>query len=248
MHAANAPTALAATALVVAILGPAQITHAAGKLILPERSVGTAQIKANAVTGRKVKDGTLSATDFKAGQLPAGPKGDAGAPGPAGPKGDPGTPGPAGPKGDAGPAVDTSAFPRALRAARDDFSEGDELDLTVPGYGRFVLRCDDNNTPADADDDLVEFWISNELGGTAIGSGLRIEADSDIGSPLVKVVANTFADGQQTTVSKSGRLSYTLQLSTPGGAKAITVMAGGHEDSTSTVDCVGQIQAFPSGA
>ena len=39
------------------------------------------------MTGRKVKDGTLSATDFKAGQLPAGPKGDPGAPGPAGPKG-----------------------------------------------------------------------------------------------------------------------------------------------------------------
>ena len=102
MHAAKAPTALAATALVVAVLGSAPITHAAGQLILPKRSVGAAQIKKNAVTGAKVKNGTLTATDFTAGQLPAGPKGDAGSPGPAGPagttgakgdKGDPGGPG-----------------------------------------------------------------------------------------------------------------------------------------------------------
>jgi len=54
LHVPKAPTALAATALAVAILGSAPITHAAGKLILPKHSVGTAQIKANAVTGAKV--------------------------------------------------------------------------------------------------------------------------------------------------------------------------------------------------
>ena len=50
----------------------------------------------HAVTGTKVKDGTLLAADFGDGQLPAGPqgpKGDQGpqgAPGVPGPKGDPG--------------------------------------------------------------------------------------------------------------------------------------------------------------
>ena len=96
VHAPKAPTALAATALIVAVLGSAPITHAAGSLILPKRSVGTPQIKKNAVTGAKVKNGTLAAADFKAGQLPTGPKGDPGAPGPAGPNGD------TGPKGDNG--------------------------------------------------------------------------------------------------------------------------------------------------
>jgi len=49
---------------------------------LPRNSVGTAQLKANAVNSSKVKDGSLGAVDFASGQLPAGPtgpKGDAAA-------------------------------------------------------------------------------------------------------------------------------------------------------------------------
>lgn len=63
-------------------------------LTVPRNSVGSAQLKRNAVTRSKikrgaitsslVKDGALLARDFKPGQLPAGRKGDAGAPGPAG--------------------------------------------------------------------------------------------------------------------------------------------------------------------
>ncbi len=93
MHSPKTPAALAASALVIAVLGSAPITQAAGKLILPKRSVGPAQLKTNAVTGAKVKNGTLTAIDFKAGRLPAGTKGDPGAPGPAGPKGETGAPG-----------------------------------------------------------------------------------------------------------------------------------------------------------
>jgi hypothetical protein len=66
----------ATLALFVALSGGA---YAAVKL--PANSVGTTQIKDNAVTSPKVLDGSLLATDFKAGQLPAGP------PGPAGPAG-----------------------------------------------------------------------------------------------------------------------------------------------------------------
>jgi hypothetical protein len=62
-------------------------------------SVGAKQLQKNAVTGLKVKDHSLVATDFKAGQLPAGPqgpqgeKGETGAQGPKGDKGDTGSPG-----------------------------------------------------------------------------------------------------------------------------------------------------------
>jgi hypothetical protein len=62
-------------------------------------------LKANAVTGAKVKNGTLTAAKFKAGQLPAGPlgpKGDKGDPGAQGPKGDKGDPGAQGLKGEKG--------------------------------------------------------------------------------------------------------------------------------------------------
>jgi hypothetical protein len=48
---------------------------------LAPNSVGTAQLQNGAVTGAKVKDGSLAAVDFRANSLPRGPKG---ATGPAG--------------------------------------------------------------------------------------------------------------------------------------------------------------------
>ncbi len=51
---------------------------------LPKNSVGTRQLKKNAVNSAKVKNHSLTATDFKAGQLPAGPQGK------EGPQGEPG--------------------------------------------------------------------------------------------------------------------------------------------------------------
>ncbi len=48
---------------------------------LAKNSVGSKQLRRNAVTSAKVKDGTLRGKDFAAGQLPAGPRGPEGAPG-----------------------------------------------------------------------------------------------------------------------------------------------------------------------
>ena len=53
----------------------------------------------NSVTTVQVKDHSLLAKDFKAGQLPRGPIGPAGPAGPAGPTGSAGPAGPAGPAG-----------------------------------------------------------------------------------------------------------------------------------------------------
>ena len=99
------PTILAATALVVAALGATPLGHAAGKFVLPTNSVGAKQLQKSSVTGLKVKNGTLTAADFAAGQLPAGPQGLTGAKGdagPQGPKGDPGLPGAPGAPGSPG--------------------------------------------------------------------------------------------------------------------------------------------------
>jgi hypothetical protein len=90
---------IACLALFVALAGTG---YAAVRL--PANSVGTAQIKNSAVNSLKVKNGSLLRADFKAGQVPAGPAGPAGAAGPAGPAG---AAGPAGPFPDALPAGKT---------------------------------------------------------------------------------------------------------------------------------------------
>jgi hypothetical protein len=94
LHRRPSPAMIVALlALIIAMGGTG---YAAIKL--PANSVGTKQLKkksvtkskvaANAVTSAKVKDRSLLAKDFTAGQLPAGPqgpKGEAGAQGPPGP-------------------------------------------------------------------------------------------------------------------------------------------------------------------
>ena len=90
---------------------------------LDANSVGTMQLKPDAVVSSRVKDHSLLARDFKEGQLPSltqgatGPRGAAGAQGavgPAGPVGKqgaegpagrPGTPGEVGPRGPAGSGI-----------------------------------------------------------------------------------------------------------------------------------------------
>ena len=74
---------IACIALALALGG----TSFAAVSALPRNSVGTAQLKASAVTSAKVKNRTLLRADFASGQLPAGPAGPTGPIGPAGPAG-----------------------------------------------------------------------------------------------------------------------------------------------------------------
>jgi hypothetical protein len=83
---------VACTALIFGMTGAG---YAAG--MLGPNTVGTKQLKKNAVISSKVKNRSLLAADFKAGQLPKGAKGDPGAPGAPGA---PGQQGPAGAVGD----------------------------------------------------------------------------------------------------------------------------------------------------
>ena len=87
---------VAGIALLVALGG----TGYATVLQVPRGSVGPLQLKRNAVTSSKlapnavqtahVRQGTLLATDFRAGQLPSGPRGEKGETGERGPAGPPG--------------------------------------------------------------------------------------------------------------------------------------------------------------
>jgi hypothetical protein len=92
------PLIFSTTALLVAVLGVTPLGEAAYNQIVPRNSVGTLQLKRNAVTSSKlapnavrtgqVVNASLLAADFKPGQLPAGPKGDKGNKGDKGEKGD----------------------------------------------------------------------------------------------------------------------------------------------------------------
>jgi hypothetical protein len=96
----HANIGISVIALVVAILGSTPIGEAAWNQVVPRNSVGTLQLKRNAVKSRNlapnavraahVVDGSLVSEDFKQGQLPRGPRGD---------KGERGDRGPAGPVG-----------------------------------------------------------------------------------------------------------------------------------------------------
>jgi hypothetical protein len=88
-------------ALFVALGG---VSYAA--VTLPAHSVGAQQLRTDAVTSDKVRDGSLRKRDFNNGALPRGKMGDPGQdgqPGDAGPPGPRGEHGPAGAKGDPGP-------------------------------------------------------------------------------------------------------------------------------------------------
>jgi hypothetical protein len=71
---------VACLALAISLSGTAYAVSTA----LPRNSVGTLQLKSNAVTSAKVKNASLLKTDFAPGQIPAGPTGP---PGPAGASG-----------------------------------------------------------------------------------------------------------------------------------------------------------------
>lgn len=88
---------------------------------LAKNSVGTGQLKNGAVTAAKVKNGSLLASNFAAGQLPAGPQGPKGEIGREGREGEPGQRGVQGERGESGqngepgPLVETLPSGKTLR-------------------------------------------------------------------------------------------------------------------------------------
>ena len=159
------PMVVALVALLAALAGT---SYAAVQL--PANSVGTKQLKKNAVTGKKVKNRSLKAIDFATGQLPKGPKGDQGAQGPQGPQG------PKGDKGDPAPQPiittrvgatgngDDAAFCEEGEAALGGGgtpdvggyltdSEPDASDGEIPA-GWFASAADVNGDPVD-----VTAWV-----------------------------------------------------------------------------------------
>jgi hypothetical protein len=76
--------AVASIALFVAL---AEVSWATVSVLVPRNSVGTAQLRANAVTSTKIRNGTVLLRDLAPGARVRGPAGPAGPQGPAGPAG-----------------------------------------------------------------------------------------------------------------------------------------------------------------
>jgi hypothetical protein len=93
----SASLVVATIALLVALGGAGYAV-----VSLPRNSVGTPQLKNSAVNSAKVRDRSLLARDFKAGQLPRGGTGPTGPVGATGPTGPVGAQGPAGAQGATG--------------------------------------------------------------------------------------------------------------------------------------------------
>ena len=104
---------VASIGLLVALGG----TSVAAISNVPLLSVGTPQLKGNAVTSAKVKNRSLLAVDFKQGPLPRGPRGLRGPAGAPGTPGTPGEPGAAGATGPAGPAGSVTRLTAVVNAS-----------------------------------------------------------------------------------------------------------------------------------
>jgi len=127
-HRPSPAIVIACVALLLALGGVSWAATA-----LPPNSVGTAQLKNNAVTSSKVKNHSLLRADFKSGQIPKGPAGPAGATGPAGPQG------PKGPTGPAGPAS-TAALKWALvKADATIVAQSGGITMTSHSVGNYIL-------------------------------------------------------------------------------------------------------------
>ena len=163
---------LGALALFVALSGTA---YAAASL--PRNSVGPAQLKKDAVTSVKVKDGSLSATDFADGELTGGAAGPAGPAGATGPTGATGATGPRGPG-----AVELSSVQL----------QNGEVSLGTVGPWTLSARCNVNemNYPITRTTAVLRVtgpgtWsaggvVANDTEGTAVmSSGGEIAAGAD---------------------------------------------------------------------
>jgi hypothetical protein len=133
-----------ATAAVFIALGGGAYAASVAK-----NSVGTKQLKDDAVVSAKVDDGSLQAADFGDDELPQGDQGPTGPQGADGPIGPPGPTGAAGPMGATGPqgpsgSSDTAAQVRDKLKTVDGAASGVDADLLDGVDSAGFLRPDDN--------------------------------------------------------------------------------------------------------
>jgi hypothetical protein len=188
---------VAMLALFVALAGT---SYAAIKL--PADSVGTKQIKTNAVVSSKIKNGSLSVKDFGVGQIPRGPAGPQGT---TGPQGAPGATGERGPSdaygsffGDVNPPVAAGA----VELARQPLPAGEFI-----ADANFIVRS-----------------IAADTAAHSFTCGLYYEGEAGSVTPDASLdyAQVTLGAGEQQTVSMLGPASQDSP-----GAITLTCYSGG---------------------
>jgi hypothetical protein len=202
---------IASLALLVALGGTS--VAAVAVTSLPRNSVGNIQLKTNAVTSSKVKNGALLRADFKSGQVPAGPQGPAGPPGPTG------STGPAGAAGAAGVAspgyvaqVITANSTSSSSTSSTSFTDLNNASVNV-------------TVPTGETDGLIVFFSgqSNCSGGTATQNCVvRVTVDGNELSPA----------GGNDAVFDSNALRGTFNANVSGGHGADNDVGGNCPDAT----------------
>jgi hypothetical protein len=160
---------------------------------LPANSVGTNQLKANAVVSSKIRNGSILPKDFKAGQLPAGPQGIQGI---QGNKGATGVPGPT--YGESHPVVAESM------TAQSDV--GSSTSVTTPISGKLLVFGDvegvNVSCTAGGNIDVGLFLDGSFVPGTLYT--VTPSTPQNVG--FAAVVGTPVAAGSHTLVAKAGCL------------------------------------------
>lgn len=206
---------IATLALFVALGGA---SYAATQL--PANSVGTKQIKKEAVTPAKLssaaKAALVGATGPGGPTGPVGPAGPAGATGATGLQGDRGEPGERGPKGDPGPAGPSDGyFDLSIPGGPLTETGGEFGELTVPA-GSYVLSATARLISTGAGTSNSECLIVNRSGGNGAQMNVNLSGTNDR-----KIISMAFAQ----TVESPVTFSIQCQLAFGGGTVSVDEMS-----------------------
>jgi hypothetical protein len=116
-----------------------------------------------------------------------------------------------------------------------------QLNLEVPGYGAYFVKCFTNT--GDNNDDEVEFGFNTSLPAGAIETAFNSSSSEPSATPSSRIVAGNEAGGFATFGNKNDRLFFSYRVAVPGTTKAVLVEAAAF-DNGSNSGCAGQIQAF----
>jgi hypothetical protein len=186
---------VACIALVFAMTGAG---YAAG--MLGPNTVGTKQLKKNAVISSKVKNRSLLAVDFKAGQLPRGPKGDPGA------AGAPGAPGQQGPPGPANPYAVVLRVPSV--GIDPTYVRGAGWAVTRPSTGIYCVTPPAGINPATTAIELTVDW-GNSFGSDLLAYWVKLTPFAPCVAGQYQVRTYNFPGG---TAALSDNVSFVISI------------------------------------